>query len=275
MDYLLEGVKALCTMDGLKCIVMYAIGIALIWLAIKKEYEPSSILNLDETYFLVSNPGLKSVTRVGTESVPFYIDNDPKLGMTILCTITKDCHKLPLLYIAKGKTKTCEKQYGEFIKENCYITHSPSGWTNIGIMKEYLYLISELFNHQPLALLLDQYGAHRNDEVKQLANELEIELVFIPKGTTSWLQPLDRKIFGQMKSTARSLWMSEHITKEDKKDTKVTGAVLAFKSWETISEESIRSAFDIDFDEVYLKNYISDFDEPTTDSFDPKIHEYL
>ena len=57
MDYLLEGVKALIfSPDGWKMLVMYAIGIILIWLAIKKEYEPSLLLPMGFGAILVNLP---------------------------------------------------------------------------------------------------------------------------------------------------------------------------------------------------------------------------
>jgi len=58
MDYLLEGVRALCDFSGggWKCLVMYVIGIALIWLAIKKEYEPSLLLPMGFGAILVNLP---------------------------------------------------------------------------------------------------------------------------------------------------------------------------------------------------------------------------
>ncbi len=58
MDYLLEGVRALADISGggWKAIVMYAIGIALIWLAIKKEYEPSLLLPMGFGAILVNLP---------------------------------------------------------------------------------------------------------------------------------------------------------------------------------------------------------------------------
>ena len=57
MDYLLEGVKALIfSPDGWKCLIMYVIGIALIWLAIKKEYEPSLLLPMGFGAILVNLP---------------------------------------------------------------------------------------------------------------------------------------------------------------------------------------------------------------------------
>jgi len=58
MDYLLEGVRALCDFQGggWKALVMFAVGIVLIWLAIKKEYEPSLLLPMGFGAILVNLP---------------------------------------------------------------------------------------------------------------------------------------------------------------------------------------------------------------------------
>ncbi len=58
MDYLLEGVRALCDFSGggWKSLVMFAVGIVLIWLAIKKEYEPSLLLPMGFGAILVNLP---------------------------------------------------------------------------------------------------------------------------------------------------------------------------------------------------------------------------
>ncbi len=57
MDYLLEGVKALFLVEGgWKNLVMFAVGIVLIWLAIKKEYEPSLLLPMGFGAILVNLP---------------------------------------------------------------------------------------------------------------------------------------------------------------------------------------------------------------------------
>lgn len=71
MDYLLEGVQALfLSPDGWKNIVMYIIGIALIWLAIKKEYEPSLLLPMGFGAILVNLPvsGVLNQTVGGVEA---------------------------------------------------------------------------------------------------------------------------------------------------------------------------------------------------------------
>ena len=71
MDYLLEGVKALILADGgWKNIIMFAVGIILIWLAIKKEYEPSLLLPMGFGAILVNLPlsGVINQTVGGVEA---------------------------------------------------------------------------------------------------------------------------------------------------------------------------------------------------------------
>ncbi len=72
MDYLLEGVTALFDFSGggWKSLVMFAIGILLIWLAIKKEYEPSLLLPMGFGAILVNLPlsGVLNQTVGGIEA---------------------------------------------------------------------------------------------------------------------------------------------------------------------------------------------------------------
>ena len=72
MDYLLEGVRALCDFSGggWKSLVMFAIGLLLIWLAVKKEYEPSLLLPMGFGAILVNLPlsGVLNQTVGGIEA---------------------------------------------------------------------------------------------------------------------------------------------------------------------------------------------------------------
>lgn len=72
MDYLLEGVRTLLDFQGggWKCLVMIAVGIVLIWLAIKKEYEPSLLLPMGFGAILVNLPlsGVLNQTVGGIEA---------------------------------------------------------------------------------------------------------------------------------------------------------------------------------------------------------------
>ena len=51
---------------------------------------------------------------------------------------------------------------------------------------------------------------HRDAEIKALANELNIQLHFIPAGMTDKLEPLDRNCFRALKATARGLFRERY-----------------------------------------------------------------
>ena len=71
MSYLLEGVNALFLAEGgWKNLIMFAVGIILIWLAIKKEYEPSLLLPMGFGAILVNLPlsGVLNQTVGGVEA---------------------------------------------------------------------------------------------------------------------------------------------------------------------------------------------------------------
>ena len=70
--------------------------------------------------------------------------------------------------------------------------HSPKGWTNETVMLKYLQDV--IFNHikgKECALILDDYAAHWTPAVQKAAADGHIELIRVPKGLTSILQPLD------------------------------------------------------------------------------------
>jgi hypothetical protein len=75
--------------------------------------------------------------------------------------------------------------------------------------------LNQWYRGKPIALWWDLFAAHRCSETKELPPQLNIRLEFMPAGATGEYQPLDRKIFGTLKSRARSwfdrLWIvQEH-----------------------------------------------------------------
>jgi hypothetical protein len=51
--------------------------------------------------------------------------------------------------------------------------------------------------------VLDLFSVHRDSSVQELPQNLHIRLEFIPAGATDELQPLDQRIFGNFKQSAR------------------------------------------------------------------------
>ena len=175
---------------------------------------------------------------------------DPKKGISLWATIDTEGNKNPLLFIAQGKTRNCEKkQVGNYVCDS-WVSHSISGWMNEEVWMEYLTKLRKLKNCS-FALFVDQYGSHMTDKVIELAVTLEIDLVLIPKGCTDQYQPLDILIFGIIKSRGNRLY---HF-REDNHDQ----AIQKKQSFEDIisSWDSITSYLHrIQITSVMMKNEV-------------------
>ena len=53
-------------------------------------------------------------------------------------------------------------------------------------------------------LLWDLHSSHRSDQVKEHSRTCEVTLQFIPAGMTDHWQPLDYRIFGELKQRAKA-----------------------------------------------------------------------
>jgi hypothetical protein len=55
----------------------------------------------------------KIITKIGPKVVKLNFKGNPKEGLTIMLTISMTVEKLPLFFVAKGKTISCKKQLGK------------------------------------------------------------------------------------------------------------------------------------------------------------------
>lgn len=62
---------------------------------------------------------------------------------------------------------------------------------------------------QLCALIIDCYKVHHTLKVIKMADELNIQLIFVLANGTSIYQPLDKRIFGIVKSKLRSFAQSD------------------------------------------------------------------
>jgi hypothetical protein len=103
----------------------------------------------------------------------------------------------------------------------------------------------ELYREGPLIVILDAYAAHRCSEVQEIARVWEIQLVFIPPGCTDKLQPLDRRVFGVLKSYARQLWRKQYKASGGAKTTRSMLAANLCEALRKITVGLIQDAWDI------------------------------
>jgi hypothetical protein len=206
------------------------------------------VVNCDETAWRLIPSGLLTWAPVGADGVTIRLNGNEKDNVTVLASVAASGNKLPLFAIAKGKTQRSEmSQLGS--DETLIRDHSESGWSTIETFKHYLnwlhdyYAIDTRFaisEDQPIHLILDCYSVHRSEQIKQYAADRCIKLWFIPAGHTDALQPLDRAVFGAIKSIFRRRFEECQRNSWEKRVTKTKAIAILQEIWNNLSVDSIR-----------------------------------
>ena len=211
--------------------------------SLKDDYPPSRVVNFDETCWRFSELPRFIPAEKGTETVKLKCAQGEKQSVTAIGAITADGQKLPFWILAKGKTDRVLHKFGT--PGQTVLKVSQSGWTNEAILLEYLEWLHTTSDGCPLILVLDVYPAHRTAAIRNRANELDIELLYVPAGGTSQYQPLDRRIFGELKSRARAE-MDRLAVIEGSRDCTHERAISILEGcWSHISTENIKKAWNI------------------------------
>ena len=197
------------------------------------------ILNCDETFWRVFPGALMTWADTNSENVTIDINGSEKQGLTVLATIAADNTKLPLFFIASGKTQLCEASQID-PKPGDWTSHTTKGWQTSESFQKYLMHLREEFGDAPLDLILDLHSSHRTSDVKTLAESLDITLHYIPAGATDQLQPLDRRVFGALKAIARRLFRQRSC---EKRTLKQACADLR-EAWENLGTDTLEEAWD-------------------------------
>ena len=210
-----------------------------------EKVEPKYIVNIDETSWEVVPKIFKSWHIKGHDHVLRYIQANPKDRITVMAGIRADGIKLPLQFLAAGRTeKVLNTQIGDVNYH--FGSYSENGWCTKETFKDYLIGIREFYNfcEETIHVICDGYKAHISDEVIEFAHLNNIQLYFIPHGFTDQLQPLDVKIFGILKSTARRLFMDRYRQNPYQKRSKLDACQDMVYAWEKIDMETIKQSFE-------------------------------
>ena len=221
-------------------------------LNVEEKYK-TYLYNMDETAWYMFMSSGRTLAEKGAAEVQIDIEENVKKNFTAIATVCVTGEKLPLILVASGATNVCHKQFnqggrmtGRSPPVQTDILHSKSGWTDEGVMLQYLEWLRKSTHqstHQPIGLILDNFGAHCTDAVLARATELCIELIFLPANGTGEFQPLDRKVFGPLKKKGGKLWLEWHENHEDASFATYDSACLLLQSWREISKETVLSGW--------------------------------
>jgi hypothetical protein len=205
------------------------------------------IVNCDETCWLVLPKNLLTWTRKGVESV--YITPEQggaeKDRITVHASISAEGRKLPLLFIAEGKTRSVEDTQIGHVGGHWRV-HTKNGWqTEENFTSDLRLLRVHIGGGQDAVdrvyLSIDLYTAHWTEQVRETAEELNIEMVPIPASSTDELQPLDRKVFAPLKAKAKHEYQMGR--KRGNKRGKMQACQEMIKVWDELKEHVIRSGW--------------------------------
>jgi hypothetical protein len=123
------------------------------------------------------------------------------------------------------------------------LSHEENGWTTVPLACEYLRWLNRWYRGKPIALLWDLFGPHGCSEAKELTPQLNIKLEFISAGATGEYQPLDRRIFGNLKSRTKSRFDRLWIVQEHE-PTMQDSIAMMFDAWKSIGQDEVLDAWD-------------------------------
>jgi hypothetical protein len=213
----------------------------------------SNVINMDETSWKVIPNNWRTVANKGQEGVKCVFGVDQKICVTAVAGISAAGDKLPLWIVVKGITERCEISFrldqtlqNAIEAGKLLIVHSKNGWMDADISKQYLDWLRRIFPTGDLSVVWDGCRAHENSDVKIFArDECQIDLTFVPHGQTGRWQPLDRRIFGDLKSRARARFNAAHVCLDRSRPilNKIWSIRVLLECWDSIEEENVRKSW--------------------------------
>jgi hypothetical protein len=204
---------------------------------------------MDETSWKLLNTGFVTVANKSSETVDCLFDVDPKTCMTAIATIDAAGGKLPLWILARGKTTRCEQRYrtnsaleraiegGELV-----VSHEENGWTNGDVACDYLRWLRSRYSSDAVVLVWNVFTSHRCEQTKANAAQLGIRLEFIQPGATGECQPLDRRLFGSLKSRTRARFDALWAQSQD--PTMADSITMLLDAWRSFDQFEVLGAWE-------------------------------
>jgi hypothetical protein len=214
----------------------------------RRRWGDHRVLNMDETFIRAIDAIPMVLGRQGHECRPVLYKGNDKDGLTAVLTITASGKKLPNIFIKKGKTVRCEKSLDVKADSGDLTAHSKKGWVDSNIIQSHLYYVVKPYAesiNEKVVLIWDVHSSHVTDAVKRRAEACGIDLLWIPPGMTSSLQPLDLRVNGAIKCSMRSLWR-DRILQDPLQSRSMADTIKDFKTaYGRVNKETIVKSFDL------------------------------
>lgn len=220
-------------------------------------YHKEQIYNADETaLFFKMLPDRTLATKDDPHKREGY--KQLKNRVTFLfCTNWSGCHKLKPLSIGKSAKPRCFKHKNMNNLEVIY-ANSANAWMTAAIFKDWFFkkFVPEVRRHlrskrldERAVLLLDNCPAHP-PATSLVTRDGKIHVYYLPKNTTSKIQPMDQSIIANFKVNFRRELIRAMVNSEESVPTFLQGLTLkdaydiAGDAWKAVKPETVKNCWD-------------------------------
>ena len=208
-----------------------------------KQYKFEDVYNFDETALFYR---MEPDTTLATRRLEGRKKDKERITLG-LCTNANGSHKLPPLIIGKFQSPRCFKGIN---LQNVGVLYKSSkkAWMNSIIFQEWVSTFDKSIRcenkDRKVLLILDNVSSHTIHGL----NLKNVEILFLPKNTTSKLQPLDSGIIASFKRKYRGIFVRYLIDKLEHKDITVKLNILdairfVTESWNNVAPEIIQNCW--------------------------------
>lgn len=213
-------------------------------------------LNMDQTAVYFESKSKSTVEEKGKRTVSTRDSGSNTKRCTVVVTVSATGKKLPPFFVFKGVPG--KKLETRLLEQGYHCCCQPTGWFDSDtVAKKYFeqiiepYLKDNLFDDEDAYLLVDHFKAHLSSKFKRLAEDLGMEVEYIPAGYTCVLQPVDVGFNAPFKSWIRKRhhrWCLEKykgVKSDDKLPVPNYDDIIEWvlDAHDRVTEESIRKTW--------------------------------
>ena len=168
------------------------------------DYTSDLIINMDETPMYFDIVPERTVTKKGVREVRVRSSGAEKKRLMVTLSCAGNGKMLPALAIFKGKRKLKFR-----CPEDVHVVVQKKGWMDSELMICWFKgIILPYTEGRKSILVIDSFSAHISDEFLDMAKANNVDVVIIPGGCTSKIQPLDVCLNKPFKSVLRNEWLN-------------------------------------------------------------------
>ncbi len=163
------------------------------------EQDVKLIINCDETPVFLESPENTTISFKGAKEININTYANDKKRVSVILAIACNGYKLTPLFIFKGKPgKKLETKLNKIElckKKKIFIKCQPNSWCDKEI---FIFWVKNIFQYYEkfvvkkiCLLIMDLAPSHKDVAVLDYMKSNDIHYIFLPPGTTRYLQPLD------------------------------------------------------------------------------------